>query len=333
MATIVLVSMVAVVSSAASVSAATSNSKASVQATPSLVGSPIAAGTGPSACIMNGTASMYVFVKGYDGALWYRIWSLTGYGWTGNWTSLGGQLNSSPSAASRDPGVIAVWVRGTNGALYEKYTTDGGTSWSSWSNEGGQLAAGTGPGACAWPGYESVFVEGTNGALYWKSFNVTSGWSGWASLGGVLTSSPAAAYRDGWIDVFVRGTNGAVYLDECWTPSNSWSGWYNEGGSVAAGTGPAVCTYGSIYDGTSRLDIFVQGTNGALYQLTWIMGSGWSGWASLGGQLSASPSAATFTFYGQIIEVFVRGTNGLIYQKECVEGTWHPWSGGMQGPP
>lgn len=89
MASIMLISLCAVVSTT-SVSAATSSSRASVKATPDLVGAPIAAGTGPAACVLNNSSSMYIFVKGYDGACWYRIWDTSMDYWTGGWTSLGG---------------------------------------------------------------------------------------------------------------------------------------------------------------------------------------------------------------------------------------------------
>jgi hypothetical protein len=49
-----------------------------------------------------------------------------------------------------------------------------------------------------------------NGALYHQGYN--GAWSGWESLGGYLTSSPAAASpTSGVIDVFVRGGDSALW--------------------------------------------------------------------------------------------------------------------------
>ncbi len=55
-----------------------------------------------------------------------------------------------------------------------------------------------------------VFIRGHDNALWTRSWNGSS-WSGWSSLGGVLTSGPAAMARPGGIyDVFVRGTDNAI---------------------------------------------------------------------------------------------------------------------------
>jgi hypothetical protein len=325
MASIMLVSLCAVVSTT-SVSAAQGSSRASVQATPSLVGSPIAAGTGPAVCILNGTTDMYVFVKGYDGALWYKIWDTSTSSWTGSWVSLGGKLSASPCAVSREAGVISAYVAGTDGAVYQKAYYGG--AWHDWYKVGGKVLSGTGPAATGWTDHEDVFVTGTNGALYQSTWTQASPtFSSWVNLGGGLTSSPATTSRGtNLIEVHVRGTDGVAYGRGYY--DGYWHGWVNLGGQVAPGTGPAASAWG-----TNREDVFVEGTNGVLYQSTWT-GGAWSGWKSLGGQLSASPAAATFTYSSAMdIQVWVRGSNGLIYLKEYRNGAWENWQGPNQGPP
>ncbi len=57
-----------------------------------------------------------------------------------------------------------------------------------------------------------LFAKGTDGALYYKQWNSTTGWSASTSLGGVLTSGPAAVSKGaGAITVFVRGSDGALW--------------------------------------------------------------------------------------------------------------------------
>ncbi|MGW5667374.1 hypothetical protein, partial [Micromonospora sp. NPDC003776] len=54
------------------------------------------------------------------------------------------------------------------------------------------------------------FVRGTDNALYHKWYD--NGWSDWESLGGVLTSAPAAAsWGSDRIDVFVGGADEAMW--------------------------------------------------------------------------------------------------------------------------
>jgi hypothetical protein len=84
------------------------------------------------------------------------------------------------------------------------------------------------------------------------SLSVTvAGWSNWVSLGGTLTSTPAAAaWGPNRLDVFVRGTNCALY--QKWWNGSSWSGWVNHGGTIVSE--PTVVSWGA-----NRLDVFALG--------------------------------------------------------------------------
>src|SRR5262249_56052520 len=81
-------------------------------------------------------------------------------------------------------------------------------------------------------------------------------WSGWESLGGVLTSGPAVcSWSSGRLDVFVRGTDNALWHK--WF-SNGWSGWESLGGVLTSD--PAAVSWGP-----NRIDVFVRGTDNALW--------------------------------------------------------------------
>ena len=85
-------------------------------------------------------------------------------------------------------------------------------------------------------------------------------WSGWESLGGVLTSAPAASsWAANRLDVFVRGTDNALW-HKWW--QNAWSGWESLGGVLLSAPG-------AVSWGTDRIDTFVEGTNGALWHKCW----------------------------------------------------------------
>ncbi len=196
----------------------------------------------------------------------------------------------------------------------------GGTAQPHWSKIGGKLAAGTGPAVCAQNANSlDVFVQGTDHALWYTHWDGTK-WSSWKSLGGSLTSSPAATSpATGVIDVFARGTTGSLYEKTSTNGGGSWGAWTSLGGQIASGTGPAA--YSS---GAGHLDVFVEGTNGALWHKSYT--GTWSGWQSLGGSLTSSP-AATSTSAG-VIDVFARGTNGAIWQKTTTNGggSWSNWA-------
>jgi peroxiredoxin len=162
-----------------------------------------------------------------------------------------------------------------------------------------------------------LFAQGTDQAL-WSKYQSGSGWSGWQSLSGSLTSSPAATSPgSGLIDVFARGTDGALWSRTTTNNGATWNAWNPLGGQIPVGTGPAACSWGP-----GRLDVFVQGTDGALWH-KWYTGTSWSGWESLGGSLTSSP-AATSPGSG-LIDVFARGTDNGLWYKDWNGAAWSSW--------
>jgi len=193
---------------------------------------------------------------------------------------------------------------------------------SSAASVSGTTMAGTGPAVTTWTnaGYVNVFAVDANGVL-WNRSVMPSGSGTWKSLGGVWTSSPAATSRNnGGMTVFVRGNDSAVwyrdYVRGSWGRW-AWGKWTSIGGQLPAGTGPAACSWGS-----GRLDVFVQGTDSALWHKSYN-GTSWSGWESLGGNLTSSPAATSNTTNN--IQVFARGTDGGVWQKTYNNGWSDDW--------
>ena len=127
-------------------------------------------------------------------------------------------------------------------------------------------------------------------------------WYGWESLGGTLTSGPAAAsWSANRLDVFVRGTDNAMY-HKWW--DGIWYDWENLGGENTSG--PAAASWGS-----DHLDIFAMGTDSAL----WHRGfdRGWHDWGSLGGIFTSDPAAVSWG--PNRIDTFIRGTDNATYHK------------------
>jgi hypothetical protein len=183
------------------------------------------------------------------------------------------------------------------------------------------IMKGTGPAAAYGAAGSPVLVAvDTSGHVWWTGVGSKSGWS---SIGGSATSSPAATTLSlnpsVVIDVFVRRTDGAVWYTATTNNGKTWSKWTSIGGQVAAGTGPAVCSWGA-----GRLDVFVEWTNGDLYH-KWSTNDGktWSGWQNLGGKLTSSPAASSPAT--NQIGVFARGTNGACLYKEWNGTAWSSW--------
>jgi hypothetical protein len=99
-----------------------------------------------------------------------------------------------------------------------------------------------------------------------------------------------------------------------------WGGWSPVGGQLASGTSPATCAQDA-----NKLDVFVQGTDNALWYRH-SDGSNWSSWMSLGGVLTASPAAVSQS--AGKIDVAVRGSDGALWTRSTTNGgsSWSAWS-------
>lgn len=93
----------------------------------------------------------------------------------------------------------------------------------------------------------------------------------------------------------------------------TWSGWESLGGVLDSS--PAVASWAP-----NRLDLFVVGTDSALWHKWW--NNGWSGWESLGGTLTSDPAAVSWGT--NRIDIFARGTNSALWHKWWNNG-WSGW--------
>jgi spore germination protein YaaH len=92
------------------------------------------------------------------------------------------------------------------------------------------------------------------------------------------------------------------------------SPYYSLGGVVTSGADASSW-------GPNRSDVFVRGTDGAIYHRG-TDGAGWGGWESLGGVATSDPAAVAWG--SNRIDLFVRGTDLALYHRVW-NGIWHPW--------
>ncbi len=300
--------------------AAADNSKTESQA-PSLVGAAMPSGA--SVVVggtdrTSGTDALYLFAKGADNALYWKAGAPSTNTWS-SWNKIPtGYLTSDPAAVSLAPGEINVYVRGGDGALWMLSTRTYGGTWSDWSKIGGYIYPGTGPAACISPGGETtdvaIFVTGGDHAI-WQYFV-----DGWSRFGGYATSSPTAA-GNGVVKpcVYVRGGDGALWEYDIPDDNTTAARWINLGGYILPGTSPAAS---DIYTGT--LTVFVTGGNRALWWEAKTGAGSWSGWTSLNGYLTSSPTSTQSgsVYQSSSVYTFVRGGDGGLW---WIKGTMNAW--------
>jgi hypothetical protein len=93
--------------------------------------------------------------------------------------------------------------------------------------------------------------------------------------------------------------------------------WTSLGGSATSG--PASSSWGP-----GRLDIFVRGTDNALWHRV-STGGLWGLWESLGGVLASDPGAVSWG--PNRLDVFVRGTDNGLYHRWWDGSRWNGWEG------
>ena len=154
----------------------------------------------------------------------------------------------------------------------------------------------------------AVFGRGSDNALWWTHQAASGAWSSWQSLGGVITSQPAAVAgataRFGPLVALARGTDGALWYRVQGT-TGTWSGWRSLGGVLLSGTGPAAVAP------MSTLVVAVTGTNHHIW-LYGPLGMQVFGFIDFGGVTSSTPGIAAVQ--SQAV-VFARGTDNALWNK------------------
>jgi hypothetical protein len=195
---------------------------------------------------------------------------------------------------------------------------------------GGPAAVYISPGPLPITGF-AVFGRGTDNRLWWRH-QAGSGWSGWASLGGALTSRPTAiiggAVAPGTLSVFVRGSDGAVWgraLHETPVPGQmEWTPWVSLGGKLLPGTAPASV------GNSSGLFVAAVGTDRAVWVREQLAGKP-PAWHSIGGQSAADPGLTSPS--PNTVAAFVRGTDNAAWYNEFfgratgIAAGWHSMRG------
>jgi Repeat of unknown function (DUF346) len=138
-----------------------------------------------------------------------------------------------------------------------------------------------------------------------------------AGTGPAATSSggiQAPAGYSGYADFFAVDSSGTLWH----TPMNGNNTWDSLGGVCTAS--PAVVSWASS---NFRQDVFVRGSNGALYHKYYQ--NGWSGWENLGGQLASGTGPAVSSWSAGRLDIFVEGTDGALWHKAWTGTSWSGW--------
>lgn len=305
-------------------------------------------GAGRLDLLARGSANKDLWIKTFDNNQWYP-WALVG--------SPGGQGFQSVEAVSWAVGRLDVFIVDYNRTVWHKVLN--GSTWGSWENIGAVAAGGgmdfnptLGSGgirAVSW-GVNRIdlFTAGTysadgNSTVYQhKSFNGST-WSpsqtGWQTLDTVQSGAgfkaDVVSYAPNRLDVFMRRESDGS-LNRQWFNGTAWQPtslfypfgltWQGMSGGISPKTPSAVSW------GPNRLDVFVRGSDGAV----WIDssadgGTSWTGWNLLGGGGSTDYDSPAVDAWGpNRLDVFENRrasflNEGDIYHKSWNGSSWSGW--------
>jgi len=249
-----------------------------------------------------------LFVLGDDGALWHMSQTAPNDDWS-QWVSHGAPpgvlLNSAPAVAAGADGCLDVFIVSQEAMLWHIRQTAPNEGWSDWVAHGTPSGVSFGSDstpavACSADGRLELFVVGNDEALWhmWQTAP-NGGWSGWKShdapsLTKLQRLRPAVgSSADGRLELFAVGGDDALWHLRQIAPNDGWSQWFSHGAPPLPGLAgsPAV-----VPGADGRLELFVVGTDGALWQLSQTApDGGWSQWFSLGAPPGVSLLAAITT--------------------------------------
>jgi len=230
-------------------------------------------------------------------------------------TSLGGTATSDPALARVNDADSAAFVRGANGELDEQ-TTNASGAWSgTWTNLGGPVGGRIDGQPAAYAnsdGSIDLFVLGVDGHAYRRTF-ANGTWGGWIPLGGKLADAPTVAYSgpNSWT-LTATGSDGQIWT---LTPSGTWS---------AIGTPTGLSVYGrpsAVTDGTTTY-VAVRTNDDSVWLDTSGATGQWSGWTSVGGTVSDSPTLLETE--GRVY-LFVRASDYTVWENNLTSGSWSGW--------
>ena len=158
-----------------------------------------------------------------------------------------------------------------------------------------------------------VIARGSDNSVY--RYHPPGGtYTGWESLGGLISANPVAVADSAGVAVFVRGLDNALYTGRIDNAGN-WSGWTWRGGFLTANLSAAPDTTGAVVVG--------RGVGDGVWYGRITTSDTWSGWSYLGGIITSDP-VATKDAVGVVIAV--RGLGDAVWYGRLTTTTWSGWN-------
>jgi hypothetical protein len=145
-----------------------------------------------------------------------------------------------------------------------------------------------------------------------------------AAIGSPVTALWAPRQPD-HLDLFMTGTDGAVW-STWWEAARGWQPWFVIHPEIKAAIGSPVTAVWAPRQ-PDHLDLFMTGTDGAVWSTWWEAAAGWQAWFTIHPEVKARPQVeVTALWRGQHLDLFVTAMDGAVWSTwwESAPG-WQPW--------
>lgn len=263
--------------------------------------------------VENGVTDLYFFCSTKDYPSLFQTYYTNGQ-WHWGWPKVDFESYPWLENKPRDVSPVVISANANHRALFFRYESGGvfhkhwDGKWHNLEDLGGAIKGDVGA-VYVQGGVIDLYARWKDDALYQK-FWVNNKWSDWHLVDNSLklASSPTVVSANPQHRaVFAKGENGNVY-HKYW--DGQWHPWENLGGQILGEVG-AVYVKGGV------IDLYVCGTDHALYQNYWVNNK-WSGWFLLDNKLSLGSSPSVISFHEHHRAVFALDNGGKIRQKSWI---------------
>ena len=124
----------------------------------------------------------------------------------------------------------------------------------------------------------------------------------------------STSFYNGQTNIFAVDSHGALWSTSIIPRGGSWDSL----GGVCTSS-PAAISWGA----TTREDVFVRSTDGAVWWKTYA--NGWSNWTSIGGGVAPGTGPAVSSPAAGRLDLFVVGTDGALWHRTYNGSSWTNW--------
>ena len=245
------------------------------------------------------------------------------------------QPGATVTALQPFEGHVDLFVTGTDGAVWSTFHEGRHQDWLPWFPIHHEITMQPGATVTAlqpFEGHVDLFVTGTDGAVWSTYYEAGRDWLPWFPIHHEIKMQPGATVTalqpfEGHVDLFVTGTDGAVWSTFHEGRHQDWLPWFPIHHEITMQPGATVT---ALQPFEGHVDLFVTGTDGAVWSTYYEAGHDWLPWFPIHHEIKMQPGATVTVPTKDLSLIFLTatGTDGTVWSTFFLsdEGRWSMWA-------